>query len=335
MIFFHELGHFLIAKASGVKVLEFTIGFGPAILKKQVGDTLYALRIIPFGGAVMMEGEDEDSNAEGSFQNAPVLNKFLIIIAGATMNIIMGFIIVFFWVLPKQTYTEPQIAEILEPVLASEENVFMPGDIIKKVDDYSVWIYSDIATGLSLNEGEYHDFDIIRDGKKMHFSDVKFVRGDYEIDGQIVNCYGYKFLSRNASFLDKIKLSFYRGVNFVRLVFVSLEMLIFGRAGIGDLSGPVAITATISDVAKQSMSDAWYLIALVSVNLGVMNLLPLPALDGGRLIFIIIEAIRRKPVNPKYEGYIHMIGLFLFMALFVFVTFNDIYRLVASMISGG
>lgn len=327
MVFIHELGHFLVAKKSGVKVNEFTIGFGPALWKKQIGETLYAVRIIPFGGAVMMDGEDEESDDEGSFQKAPVLNRMLIVVAGAFMNILMGFIIVFFWVLPQKTYTLPQIAGFAPEFAQSQENIFQTGDIISSVDGYKVLVYSDISMSLAINEGDTHTFEIIRDGKKQKFENVPFTTREITLDGEKYMGYGLIFGQKQATFFDKIKLSFYRGVNFVRIVFVSIGMLFDGSAGVKDLSGPIAITSTISNVATQSASDAWYLIALISVNLGVMNLLPLPALDGGRLVFLIIELFRGKPINPKYEGYVHAVGLVLFMALFVFVAFNDIFKI--------
>lgn len=327
MVFIHELGHFLVAKWSKVKVNEFTIGFGPALWKKQIGETLYAVRIIPFGGAVMMDGEDEESDGEGSFQKAHVLNKILIVVAGAFMNILTGFIIVFFWVLPQQSYVTNRVADIAPELVQAEENIFEPGDIISSVDGYKILVNGDISMMLAVNDGDKHDFEIIRGGEKLKFKDVTFVPRQITVEGEEHTGYGLMFEQKQANFLDKTRLAFYRGVNFVRIVFVSLDMLFTGSAGVKDLSGPIAITSTISNVATQSASDAWYLIALISVNLGVMNLLPLPALDGGRLVFLIIEAFRGKPINPKYEGYVHAVGLVLFMALFVFVAFNDIFKL--------
>ena len=329
LICIHELGHFITAKLSGVKVLEFTIGFGPAVFKKEYKGTLYAIRIIPLGGAVMMEGEDEDSQSDGAFCKAPLWRRIIIVAAGAIMNLLLGFLILFCLYFPAKQYSSVQIADFMPGFEFSDRGGFQKGDIITEIDGYKILLNSDISFALEQNQGRAHDFKLIRDGQKVVLYSVPLEKKEYTIDGQTGMFYGLRFEAKKVGFADKFKLPFYGCVNFVRIIWLSLKMLFSGAATVADMSGPVAITSAISGAARQSATLAWYFIAFISVNLGVMNLLPLPALDGGRLVFLIIEAVRGKPINPKYEGIVHMIGMVLFIGLFLFVTFNDIIKLAA------
>ena len=327
LIFIHELGHFAVAKASGIVVNSFSIGFGPALIKKQIGETLYAIRIIPFGGAVEMKGEISEDDTEpteeeleGSFLSAKPINRLLVCIAGAFMNFLLGIVIM----LPAETTIAPEIT-FLEPDFEYGE-YFQVGDVIKKVDDFHVFTYNDLSSGLGLNKDGTYDFTIIRDGEKIKYDDLaleKKIFGD-----ETTPRYGFSFGVKELSFTDKIKETFNNSASFVQSVYVSLKYMVTGNVQTSDMMGAVGITNEISDRAKSSMADMWYFVAFLSINLAVVNMLPFFALDGGKCVLILWEMITKKPIKPKYEAYLNLIGMVLLLGLFVFVTFNDVLRLI-------
>lgn len=321
----HEFGHFITAKLSGVRVNEFAIGMGPAIVKKKLGETVYALRILPFGGYCAMEGEDSESDDPRAFGMRPVLYRIVIVLAGSFMNLIAGFLVLALVFAPIRQWYTPTVASVGDGAEVSGE-FLRPGDTIKAIDGYNVYIYSDIFVGVSRGgEDGGYDIDIVRDGEKITLRDIKLSSSDNsEESGASIN-----FVVEDTSFFGKVKYIAQNGVNLVRLVKVGLVDLVSGSVSGDDLSGPIGIGKMMADTAKTSMSSLWYLLAFISINLGVMNLLPLPALDGGRFIFLLIELIFRRPVPPKYEGYIHAAGLALLMLLMVFVTYNDIIKIFA------
>ncbi len=324
LVALHEFGHFITAKRAGVRVNEFAIGMGPAILKKQVGETLYALRIIPLGGYCAMEGEDGDSeDLEGSFQTKPILSRIIIIAAGSIMNLLIGILILAIAFAPIKGWTTTTVSNVADHI---EE--LQTGDKIIKVDDYKIHLINDFMLQLERGDNKpVYDITVIRNGGKLLLEDVRLEQKEMEVDGETRLAYGIGFEIENSSFWGKTKYVFQNAYNLVRLVKVSLVDLITGRAGVRDLSGPIGIGSMMVSTAKQSMSSLWYLLALVSINLGIMNLLPIPALDGGRLLFLIVELIRRKPINPKYEGWVHAAGFILLILLMLFVTFNDILKI--------
>lgn len=324
----HEFGHFITAKLSGVRVNEFAIGMGPAIFKKKFGETLYALRIFPFGGYCAMEGEDGGSDDPRSFSKSPVLSRLLIIVAGSFMNLIAGFLVLSFIFAPIKEWYTPTVSKVNSGFEVTEKNL-LPGDTIKSVDGYNVYLYNDIYTGLmrGADDGVY-DIVVLRDGEKVELSGLSFRYGETSETKAQENEGTIEFVTEKTSFLGKIKYTFQNGVNLVRLVFVGLSDLITGNVSKDEMSGPVGIGKMMVDTAKTSFLSLWYLLAFISINLGIMNLLPLPALDGGRLFFIVIELICGKPVPPKYEGYVHVAGFVLLMALMIFVTYNDIVKLI-------
>jgi len=323
LIAVHEFGHFITAKLTGVRVNEFAIGMGPAIFKKQGKETLYALRLFPFGGYCAMEGEDGESDDARAFSARPALSRLLIVIAGSVMNLLAGLLVLFIVFAPVREWYIPTVDTVSTEVALSEEKL-MPGDVIKEIDGYSVWIYSDIQTGLmrGADDGEY-DFRVLRNGEEKLLSGLRFVSGeDSGNKGATIT-----FKTEKTSFFGKIRYTFLNGANFVRLVYVGLFDLLSGSVSTNDMAGPVGIGKIMVDTAKVSLSSLWFLLAFISINLGIMNLLPLPALDGGRLLFILIELIFRKTVPAKYEGYIHIAGFALLMLLMVFVTYNDIVNI--------
>ena len=327
LVAIHELGHFITAKLSGVKVNEFAIGMGPAIFKKKIGETVYALRILPFGGFCAMEGEDAESEDPRAFGAKSVWKRMLIVLAGSIMNLIGGFIVLAIVFAPVKEWYTPTVESVGAEVELSE-NVLRAGDTIKAIGDYNVYIYSDIMVGLTRGgeDGKY-DIEVIREGERKILFDVALASSEAEAEekggeGRLIT-----FKTEKTSFVGKIKYVLQNGFNLVRLVKVGLVDLITGSVSKDEISGPVGIGKMMADTAKTSMSSLWYLLAFISINLGVMNLLPIPALDGGRFVFLLFEAIFRKPVPQKYEAYVHGVGIVILLLLMLLVTFNDILKL--------
>ena len=323
LIILHELGHFVAAKRAGIQVNEFWIGMGPAILRKSWRGTDYCLRILPIGGAVVMEGEDAESDHPGSFARAPLWRRIVVVTAGPLMNLLIGFVIVFCLYLPTEYSYTAQLSGFAQGL---DTQGLQVGDTIVEIDDYSIYLNSDVSYALSRGDGVY-DIVVKRDGEKVELSDVNLTPQVFE--GETEARYGLDFTSREATIWTKLHDSFFTSVDYARMIWSSLGDLITGRVGMDQLSGPVGVSVALGQTARQSLLSMWMLVAFISINLGIMNILPLPALDGGRLLFLLIELVRGKPVPPKYEGLVHGAGLALLMVLMVYVTFQDIVRVVA------
>ncbi len=332
----HELGHFIAAKLSGVKVNEFAVGMGPALFKKQKGETLYALRVLPIGGYCAMD-EDVASEDPRSFSNQSVWKRLLILISGAAMNFLTGFIVLLFIVPSSMAFLTPTITGFFEGSPYQGESALMEGDTFYKIDGQRVYFSSNITMLLGRNDSETHDLVIIRDGEKLELDDFTLTPVDYTIDGKTVHKYGLNFGVKQEGVGAALRYTWDCSKDFVRMVWMGLSDLVTGAVGLKDLSGPVGIVEIINDVGENSETSSaaavniGYLAAFIAVNLAVMNLLPLPALDGGRVLFLgitaVIEKISKKKLNPKYEGYVHAAGMVLLLGLMAVVMFNDIYKL--------
>lgn len=344
LIFVHELGHFITSKLSGVKVEQFTIGFGPAIFKKQIGETVYAIRLLPLGGAVMMKGESgeeqilvgenavdtadaEPEDDSDSFYNATKLKRFLICIAGSFMNLLSGIIILIILFLPVDQVYAPVISDFMDGCEYEGEQAFMEGDRIVKVNGFRIYVYGDLTTALSLGEGKPFDFVIERDGERIRINDLAMEKKLFPDDDKIPK-YGFYFGVESLGFGGKIGYAFKNAASFIQSAYKSFGMLISGQVKANQMMGTVGIASEMNNRAKQSMDELWYFVAFISINLAVVNMLPIPALDGGKVLFILIEAIVGRKLNPKYENYISIAGLVLILGLFVFVTYNDIVRII-------
>ncbi len=326
LIAIHELGHFIAAKKSGVKVNQFMIGMGPILWKKVKGDTEYSLRLLPIGGAVVMEGEDAYSKEEGSYGSAKAWKRAIIIVAGAIMNFVLGFLILVVLNIPGTSFVTTTLEGFQDEFDFESEAALMVGDKILEIDGYKILVSPDITMALDKYPAP-HDILIERDGEKILIEDLPMERKEYTLeDGNTAMLYGFNLSVKEMNFTDKIEQAMMLTLNYARLVWVSLGDLISGNIGMEQMSGPVGVSTVIGQTAQDPII-LWNLVALISINLGIMNLLPLPALDGGRLVFIIWEMIFKKPLNPKYEGYVHLVGFALLMMLMVFVTFNDIRNL--------
>ena len=317
IIFFHELGHFLLAKKNGIDVDEFAIGMGPAIYSKEYKGTKYAVRILPIGGFCAM-GEDEETNdSPNNFNNKSVWARISVISAGPVFNFILAFIFAVI-ITAMVGYDKPVIGAVESGYPAAEAGL-KKGDEIVQMGNKKIHIFREVSFYNQFHSNEDVAVTVLRNGKE------KTVTLTPKMDKEL----GYKRLGIGSSGYSKANLltAFQYGgyeVKFWICTTVdSLKMLVTGQIGVNELSGPVGIVSTVDTTYKESRSYGVFL----SANLGVMNLLPLPALDGGRLVFLFVEAIRGKRVPPEKEGYVHLAGIILLMLLMVFVMFNDINRI--------
>ena len=338
LIFIHELGHFVAAKLSGVQVNEFAIFMGPALWKKQNGETLYAVRLIPIGGYCAMEGEDGGSDNPRAFDKAAWWKKLLILVAGAAMNFIIGVMLMVVVCLPVQQVVVPVIDSFEGYATVDDGNGLQTGDRILEVDGETILVYSDFSLMLKLNEGEVHDLVVERNGQKVVLDDFRMEKHEVvKADGTTQKLYGMNFSIADLDFGGKLRHAWNQCLDTVRLVRLSLQMLFSGQAGLADMTGPVGIVSHMSQVAESSESwldaalNLLYYGAFIAINLAVMNLLPIPALDGGRVVGVLItalvEAITRKKIDPKFEGYLHGAGMILLLALMAIIMFKDIFVL--------
>lgn len=326
LVIVHEFGHFITAKRGGVQVNEFWIGMGPTILKHEHKGTLYCLKLLPFGGACVMEGEDGESENEHAFGKAKLPRRMLIVCAGALMNFLVGFLIVLAVMQPNGPnggYIVSTIASV-DPASTAAGDL-KAGDEILKIDGYHILVRSDFETALSRTASTTYKVTVRREGEKVTLPSVKLEATVTDANGN--KRIGITFAELPDSLGMHLSMSVRTAVNYARLVWSSMGMLVSGQVGVDQLAGPVGMAEVMADTAKYSMISFFQLVAFISINLGVMNLLPLPALDGGRLVFLIIEGIRRKPVPPKYEGYVHAAGLMLLLMLMVYVTGQDVLRI--------
>ncbi|MBR6337913.1 MAG: site-2 protease family protein [Ruminococcus sp.] len=331
IIAIHEFGHFIVAKLCGVKVNEFSIGMGPCLLKKKKGDTQYSLRALPIGGYCAMEGEDSKSEDGNAFCNKSVPRRVAIVVAGAIMNLILGFILLIISTIVNSPITTTQVSWF-EDTASSHASGLEIGDKIIECNGMRIFTDMDLSYQFQSDEDGKFDMVVIRDGEKKTLEDVTFDKneGVLHID--------FKVSPQKANPLSVISYAGRSTLSYGRLIYISLGDLISGTYHLNDLSGPVGIVNTISDViedeAKEESIDwaaLWIkmlsMAAFITINVGLFNLLPLPALDGGRLMFLIYEAVTRHPVKPEHEGMVHLIGIILLMLLMLIVTFNDIKKL--------
>lgn len=331
IIIIHELGHFLLAKANGIRVDEFSLGLGPTIFGKQIGETKFSLKLLPFGGACMMGEDDVEDQSEGSFNSKSVWARMSVIVAGPLFNLLLAWIlciIMIGWI----GYRAPVVSKVLDGYSAQEQGI-EAGDVIRKIGGRSVHIWNDISLyNLTHSSEETVEVTYERDGKD--YTTVLEPRQKEEDALPLLGVSGGEIVKPGV--IGSIQYGAYTVKYWVVYTIDSLKMLIGGQVGMKDLSGPVGIVSAVDNVYQESAPAGLSVIILnlmnigilVTANLGIMNLLPIPALDGGRLVFLIIEAIRGKRVPPEKEGMVHFAGFALLMALMVFVMFNDIMKLI-------
>lgn len=330
IVFFHELGHFSLAKLNGIDVEEFAIGMGPNLFCKEYKGTRYCIKALPIGGLCMMGEDEEATDSPHNFNNKSVWARISVIAAGPVFNFIIA--IVFATILTFMVgYDKPVITEAQEGYPAYESGM-QAGDVIVKMGNKKIHIFREVSFFNQFHQGETFDLTYRRDGKDYTVTIVP--KYDEELGYCRIGVTGSG--NQKANLGTGILYGLYEVKFWIDTTLESLKMLISKQLGVQDLSGPVGIVTVVSDTYDQSVQYGFFVVLaemlnlaiLLSANLGVMNLLPLPALDGGRLVFLIIEAIRGKRIPPEKEGYVHFIGIVLLMILMVVVLFNDIQRIV-------
>lgn len=319
LVFIHEFGHFFTAKLNGITVHEFSLGMGPRIFKYPGKETVYSLRALPIGGYVKMEGEDESSDHPGSFSSKRPLQRLSVIVAGPIMNFILA-IVLFIIIFMAIGVPVNKIGGLVEEKPAVQSGLQVEDKIIS-VDGFEVKSWEQVVDRISSSKGDNIVVAVMRDKERLEFSIIP------EID----SASGRKMIGISPKFephlLYSVKYSFERVMYVVKAILDFLGKLIVGKASSDGVVGPIGMAKIVGTAANSGLIDLMGIAALISVNLGIINLLPLPALDGGRILFILIELVRGKPVSSDKEGFVHMIGFVLLMTLMLMVVFREIKML--------
>lgn len=325
LIIIHEFGHFIAAKLLGVKVNEFAVGFGPKLFKKQYGETLYSVNLVPLGGYCAMEGEDESSGDDRAFCNKKAWRRFLIVVMGAVFNLLLGIVIISCTLIPQDRFTTTKIAEFHENAVSVNSGLEADDEIIA-IDGRRIFSTYDLSYAFTNIDNGKVDITVLRDGQKKNLKDVEFKSQNIDgIDYLSVDFYVY---GKEKTFLSFIEQTVDTTFSYCAVVWRSLIDLLTGKYGISAMSGPVGVTVAIGSVARQNLKNLLPIMALITVNLGIFNLLPVPALDGGRLMFILFEMITGKKVPQKYESVVHMIGFMSLIGFMLLITAKDIWTLI-------
>ena len=328
LIFIHEFGHYIAARIFRVTIHEFAIGMGPKLVSRISLKTgiRYSLRALPIGGYVSMAGEDEESDDPGALCSKPVWQRIIITAAGAAMNLLVGFLVMTILV-SFSTFGGTVVADFFEGANSPSYGLQVEDRIIK-IDDTRVHTATDLVYTIMHDARGPVDVTVVRDGQTVVLPDVQFP--NFSEAGHVYGDRDFYVYAVEKTPLTIAHQAFWQSANTVQMIWDSLYDLVFGEYTVQDLSGPVGVTQAITEAAEQGSYNFGFMFVFISVNLGIFNLLPLPALDGGRLLFQFIELIFRRPVNRNIEGYIHFVGIMLLMLLMVFVTFQDISRLIQS-----
>lgn len=345
IILLHELGHFIAAKACGIYVKEFAFGMGPVLFRKRGKETDYVIRALPIGGSCSFDGEDggyiegeidADSNPR-AFNRKPVWQRMIVILAGPIMNLILGYIVVVISLIFSEAIASTTIAQFREQSVSS--SYLMQGDEILSVDGLPIFSVSDVSYKLQSSDRKnadgnlVFDFVVKRNGEKITLKDVEFMTMSNE-DGSSGIYFDFLVYRQEKNFKNVVVTAFKESCSTARLIIMTIVDMIRGKYGLNDLSGPIGVGTVIAEaVKKYTFADLMSIVSLITINVGVFNLLPIPALDGARFVFLLVELIRRKPAKPEVEGTVHFVGFALLMVLILVVTFNDIFKLATG--SGG
>ena len=328
IVIFHELGHFLLAKWNGIEVIEFSLGMGPRLLSHVWGDTRYSLKLLPIGGSCQMVGEEQASDSEGAFGNKSVWARIAVVAAGPVFNFILAWVLAL--IIVGSVGYDNTMVDII-PDSAAAEAGMEDGDQIISINGSRTWLYREVSLYSSLHQGQTATVVFERNGEKQ----TVVLTPKQSDTGAYLYGFSRTVQREKGGALETVGYSCAEIRYWLKATVESLKMLIGGQVGLEEMSGPVGIVSTIGDTYKESRVDGWYYVTmnmimiaiLLSVNLGVMNLLPIPALDGGRLVFLILEAIRGKAIPQEKESMVHFTGFVLLMGLMAVILFSDLHKL--------
>lgn len=330
IIIVHELGHFLLAKLNGIVVEEFSLGMGPRLFSFEAGGTRYSWKLLPFGGSCMMLGEDGEAAEEGSFAGKSVWARISVVAAGPLFNFVLAFVLALF-IVGTIGYDVPEVLRTTDGLPAQAAGI-QEGDIIRKMNGKSIHLYREFSNYAFFHAGETVEFELERDGEIV----TVVVEPQLTESGYKYGIAGSVNYRQKTGIADTLKYSAYEVYYWIDMTLQSLNMLLHGSVELDDMSGPVGVVNVIGDTYEKSKDEGalyiWLNLVnvaiLLTANLGVMNLLPIPALDGGRLVFLIVEAVRRKRIKPDLEAKIHFAGLMVLMLLMVVIMVNDVKKIV-------
>lgn len=328
IVIFHELGHFLLAKWNGIEVIEFSLGMGPRLLSHVWGDTRYSLKLLPIGGSCQMVGEEEASDSAGAFGNKSVWARIAVVAAGPVFNFILAWVLAL--IIVGSVGYDNTMVDII-PDSAAAEAGMEDGDQIISINGSRTWLYREVSLYSSLHQGQTATVVFERNGEKQ----TVVLTPKQSDTGAYLYGFSRTVQREKGGALETVGYSCAEIRYWLKATVESLKMLIGGQVGLEEMSGPVGIVSTIGDTYKESRVDGWYYVTmnmimiaiLLSVNLGVMNLLPIPALDGGRLVFLILEAIRGKAIPQEKESMVHFTGFVLLIGLMAVILFSDLHKL--------
>ncbi len=329
LIGIHEFGHFFFAKLFKVRVNEFSIGMGPKIISKKKGDTAYSLRLLPIGGFVSMEGEDEDSDDENAFNKKPVWQRFIIIAAGAILNLILGVIVVAICLGFSDLVGTTTVAKFSENSVSNKHGLQVEDQILK-INNDNIYSYRGISFNLLRDEDNKVDVLVKRAGEKVLLEDVQFALTN--VNGKNYVSQDFKLYGLEPSVLNVLGTAVGESASIVQMVRLSLVDLVSMKYGLEDISGPIGTVSAVAESTTQSIGfrdkilTALNFLSMITINVGLVNLIPFPALDGGRLLLLIVEKIRRKPLPAKVEMGINTAGLVILLGFMAVVTFSDILK---------
>lgn len=331
LIAIHEFGHFSFAKLFKVKVNEFSLGMGPKLISKKKGETAYSLRLLPIGGFVSMEGEDEDSEDDRAFNKKPAWQRFIIVAAGAILNLILGVVVVAICLSCSDLVGTREVHSFYENA-TSQQTGLQVGDEILEINGTKVYSFKGISFNLVRDSDNKLDMTVRRNGEKVELKGVTFKQ--FEFDGRQYIEQDFIIVGEKPNIFNVTKNAFLDSASIVQMVRLSLVDIVSGKYGIKDISGPVGTISAIAESTAEAedfgdkMLTALTFLSMITINVGVFNLLPFPALDGGRLFFILVEMIRRKPIPAKKEGLVHTIGMVILLAFMAVVMVSDIIKVI-------
>ena len=336
LILSHEFGHFIMAKKFNVKVNEFSVGMGPILFSKRKGETLYCLRLLPFGGYCSMEGENfsEDFSSR-SLVNLPKLKQVLVIIAGAFSNLIVALFFIFINLSQQSSFSSNVIANFYENSVTKEQGLKINDKIIS-INSYKINNFTDLSFSLAINNPEKLDIVVERNNKKIILKDLRLKTQEDPSKKKIFLVRDFFLKPVEKNFFSLITNSFGEMISKIRITLKSVSLLITGKLDISNVSGPIGIVNNVKEIASYSLKTSFWhaannvilMMAIVSINLGILNLLPIPALDGSRILFFLIECIIGKKIGPKIQENVNKIAFIALIIFTLFVTFKDIQKII-------